>query len=860
MRLLILCLVSLIFATDLNTVIADDLLQSEKDIITWLDELGYQDFSKTPLIKVSTGSGVESGQEPSSIGFLIAENSADFTVVDLNGTRTTYTTKRADGTPKEAVQFEKLDLMKFVGERIVPRNSPHLSVENGATSKAFQNALLARTCAAKGHNKEAHALFQRAGLQRSFDREGKLFSLIDFLKKDQARTRMKHAILAFGDPKITRPELLRMFENFVQHFPESIHLERAKVFVESLKSMIQEDRDHLAKKLPPDSQLEGEALIAELIFQLRTQRGQQPLTWDLFSDEREAESPAARLISIGFDAMPQLIEAIGDQRFTRLVGYDIDLNCNRNVLRVGDCAAMIVSRTAGREFYRHTATGKRMTKDEAKLTKERVEAWWKEIQTKGEEQVLVEAVKAGDENSVHQAKILFEKFPNLAVDAIRSGLEKPKRALIGQSLISLLVDDGSDKAMELIRQQLTEGSELSIRVHAAKMLTQNGQSKLALDKMLHEWATLSASEKREHFDYDPRTGLAVFLLESGSANAVKGLFKQFAQLPANTQYGVIRPLLDQQLKMDPAYSKAVEAFLVDCLQLNKEVDGFGIDLYGTNRFGDQSLAGLRVCDFAGYVLTQHWPDSYACRLDGTEWDRDASRFAAINHWRQTNGMKPVKVPKPFVAVSIKNEITKPLVDKIFLNESGDASKKALAQLSQFGPGAIEAVKKLSQKIDGSHPFSYEVKQLLRDLPNTITVAQTGNELAAVKQSWLNRINALRGQTFSSEMLANLLADFTKERPCAGVRIKAIRDGDGNGITVTVIWEQELARVDAPSQNWYTSTNVQLGDESLENYVDFVGLEDAADVKNYQTLSKAVKKSLAKPDQAMRVSVSLIINE
>ena len=453
---------------------------------------------------------------------------------------------------------------------------------------------------------------------------------------------------------------------------------------------------------------------------------------------------------------------------------------------------MIVSRIAGRRFYRHTSMGKRMTRDEAESSKKQVEEWWKEIQTKGEEKVLVEAVKVGDQNSTMQAMVLFKKYPDSAIDAIREGLAKFKEASVSQRMISLLINDGSDEAMEVVQQQLTEGSELSIRVYAARVLAQNGRSKLALERMLHEWANLSTPKQRELFNYDPRTGLAAFLLESGSANAVEELSKQFAQLPANTQYGVIASLpLPGGLQKDPAYLKAVEAFLIDCLQITEEVDSFGTRIYGTDRFGDQSFSGLRVCDFAGYVLTQHWPEFYACRLDGTERDRDTNRYAAINHWRQANGMKPIKAPKPFVVVPVANEITNPLVNKIVQNESDDASKKALAQLRELGPGAIEAVKRLSRKIDGSHPFAYPVKQLLKDLPNTITVVQIGDEPVSNKESWLKRIAALEGQTFSSGLLVNLLVDFAKERPCDGVRIKAIRDGDGNGIAVTVNWVQEL---------------------------------------------------------------------
>ena len=47
MRTLIFLFVSLLISTfQLKTVEADELLKTEKELIAWLDELGYQDLSK----------------------------------------------------------------------------------------------------------------------------------------------------------------------------------------------------------------------------------------------------------------------------------------------------------------------------------------------------------------------------------------------------------------------------------------------------------------------------------------------------------------------------------------------------------------------------------------------------------------------------------------------------------------------------------------------------------------------------------------------------------------------------------------------------------------------------------------------
>ena len=865
MRTLIFLFVSLLISTfQLKTVEADELLKTEKELIAWLDELGYQDLSKAAVVNVATGQWYKSGDEPEKntyiIGFLTAEEGENFTVVDLTGEQTTYA-KKVNVAPFEAVFFERQDLKEVVKARLESekKNKPddHWARFGEMTSEPFETVFLARACASQGLNKEAHELFELANRQwKERDRE-KAISLIEFLKKDQAHTRMWRAVLAFGTPKISRPKLLAQFEDITKHFPESKHVERAQKTVDLLKKMIEEDKAHAAKQILPLDELEGEALIAELIYQLRNQNGQQwsqPGACNIFLDERGEESPAAKLVTLGFPAVPQLIEVLEDQGFTRSVGYHRNFYFSHHVLRVGDCAERILCRIAGRNFYQRTYTNGAMAKDgQATSIKKQIEAWWKEVKTKGEEQVLVEAVMTGDDNSSNQAQVLVKKYPDSAVEAIRKGLAKSTREWTSKRLIAVLAQHGSDKAEELIRQQLLNGKKLPIRITAAQALMRTGRSQLAIERMLHEWKNYSPDATRDYSFDDPEGQIAVFLLHAGSSQAVKSVTERFPELLARTKFEVINSLSDADLNLDQAYVDAVEAFLVESLQATDEVSMSG-------SYGDQSFSNPRVCDIAGYVLTKNWPEIYSCRLDGTERERDAERFTAINHWRSANGLKPIKVSKPFVVKLIPNEITAPLIEKIASNESKDACEKALKQLAKLGPGAIEAAEKLSSKIEDSHPFAKQVRQLTMDLPNTITVTSMDNKSETVTQAWLVKVPQLKGQTFSSEMLIGLLTEFAKERPCAGIRVKAIRDGNDNGVELNVEWIGTPAKRGGSQQSWNKDVNVMLGRQHLNHSVGSSSLDYATKSGSYGDLKAAVDKSLASPDKHMRVVVSLVIDE
>ena len=121
------------------------------------------------------------------------------------------------------------------------------------------------------------------------------------------------AVLKFGTPEVSRAELLDEFRRFKKNFPDSQHIERAQDTAELLEQMVREDKEHAQLKQPPFDEMTTEQQVAELIFQLRDQNGQQwgqPGSCDFFNDSRGAESPASQLLEIGFDAVPQLIEAI----------------------------------------------------------------------------------------------------------------------------------------------------------------------------------------------------------------------------------------------------------------------------------------------------------------------------------------------------------------------------------------------------------------------------------------------------------------------------------------------------------------------------------------------------------------------
>lgn len=91
----------------------------------------------------------------------------------------------------------------------------------------------------------------------------------------------------------------------------------------------------------------------------------------------EDDSPALRLANKGYAAVPQLIEALDDDRLTRSVECWRSFVYSHKILRVSDCAEQILKRIAGRSFY--DGTGR---KSRAEVVKEKASAWYAEEQRK----------------------------------------------------------------------------------------------------------------------------------------------------------------------------------------------------------------------------------------------------------------------------------------------------------------------------------------------------------------------------------------------------------------------------------------------------------------------------------------------
>src|SRR5207249_3824033 len=108
-------------------------------------------------------------------------------------------------------------------------------------------------------------------------------------------------------------------------------------------------------------------------------------------------------------------------------------------------------------------------------SKKRVEAWWAELLKKGERQVLIEGTVKGDWDSMASGRLLRQKYPDAALDALPKGIAAASDEWVKTDLTRSLAELKSPAAVAALRAQL-KAPTLRGRVAAASELSALGHA------------------------------------------------------------------------------------------------------------------------------------------------------------------------------------------------------------------------------------------------------------------------------------------------------------------------------------------------------------------------------------------------
>ena len=380
-----------------------------------------------PFVEVSTGNWVwNRGKQrnTSTHGFLLADEKKRFRVltVDLRS-KWYYRTPRATKA-HAAVGYIAKPLKVRVRE--LAKSLARLCVAEGKVTQTLGEAPVHHTITLEGlfvawQCRKRDILPSARVLTRSvLEVDGSPYQRI---REELRRTHQWHLVAGIGDPRLSWKDHLERYTLFSKRFPTGGQARWNKHAIRVLRRMIADERRR-SRRYSEDS------AIDQLIHDLRTQCGAEAETLgscDIFLDPRGEKSPAHRLEKLGYAAVPSLIEALADDSFTRSVGISLQLEITKCPRRVSDCARAVLERIAHRTFE-DRPWGPRLE----------IASWWREIQTKGEKQALIDAVKRGDDHAYPQALFLIEKYPDAAAGALSDGIHDAQNKSVAARLTGLL--------------------------------------------------------------------------------------------------------------------------------------------------------------------------------------------------------------------------------------------------------------------------------------------------------------------------------------------------------------------------------------------------------------------------------------
>jgi hypothetical protein len=577
--------------------------------------------------------------------------------------------------------------------------------------------------------------------------------------------------------------------------------------------------------------------------------------WSGFESQqlnKDAPNPAVELKKLGYDALPQVIAHLDDDRPTRCVGfwrnYAPDSYYN---LTYGDCCQQIFEAIALQSIYERKSTSGYPVRDgQGEQCKERAEKWWREFQAKGEKQVLVEATRQGNRDSYENAERLVKQYPEVAFEPLRDGIRSAEEGWIRSNMLNYMRKLHDERVVGFLREE-AKGPDLYPRVNAMEGLLERGHDE-AVGLLVADWMKLDF-EKTDPFRSDGPERLLAALIRCGSEKAIAALAARWKTTPLDWRHHCLEGLRDAKSDFArkpfaPAANKAVEDLLVSCLADREESD-----------------RRRRTCDLAANALAVRWGDPRLFDLSAPLSVRNRRIVEVENVWRKKQGMDALPVPEPRRIPPVADAAVAPHLRAIVETSSLDAQRDASVAIERLGLGALPQLSKALASLPKDDPARERLSKLAGRLACIVSEIRFSEDSVAKPAAMLKATDSLKNRPLTPKALVELFVAVHRLVPAesGGMVIALDRDGDNTGVQLEI---RVLPRRDPADGGVVhlrrTEEVVVDGQELLSSMAATVGLDqptrsewESAEWKGLvSALGKALEASPEKPFQ-VRVGVT-----
>jgi hypothetical protein len=793
-------------------------------LFEWFSTLGFPDVKNARFVRYPHGFDGKPLKVHFEHGFLLGESKDAWTVLTLD-LRQKQVTKKPVYPPNRPAGWacHGEDLRAFATATLAKEAKPESDKDEDfgywRHSKTTRLFLLGWACWRQGLDEPSARLFQLVTDLR--DRKLGLSPGIATLKRriaaDVAHEEFTEAQFDLSRDECPREKVLARLESIPKKFPGLETVSWAQEMARVLRPMVQEDRVHAERERlqKPFTARSRKEQIAELIFQLREQHGKSFSLHDrvdIFAGFRSrGESPAQRLFKIGYDAVPQLIDALSDERFSRTLDFKIDLNEPRlsfryHVLTVGDCALQILERLARRQFFKDSKSHLSQRPRLIAAVKEHALRWKaefdRELKQKGERQVLIEGMQSADGAGTYLAEPLLAKYPEAAISALAAAARKATDKHVMLEFVTLMDRKAGKELIPTLLEELKTSPSLDERITVATLLLKHQRSD-GVVPLIKEWKQSSTRSVPS----DTLVELAFYLGKCGKADAVAALALGLDQRPAKVRLAAVgsvarndsievigrslnylaflyqgagRKSLLPEYKGDAALSAAIVKLLIGELQDTEPAGD------GPGRWGDTKFSDPRIADVAAQVLHELDPGRFPFDLSAPPAGRDRQRVLLVNAWRKTRNLPELPVEKPRSIPPVAEQKLMPLLDRL-QQAKADARDAAERDFERLGPGAVSGILKRRDQLKAADPFRSNLERLARRVAHTVVEIQFAERSLKPSGKVAARIDALKNKPLDTATLVGLVIGLTNELtlPVHGCRLHVSRLGPGSGVVVRV---------------------------------------------------------------------------
>lgn len=504
---------------------------------------------------------VENRENGPGYGFLLKEDKQEIQLLTLGFTTRTLRKEMLSAISDFSLEAYARTVIKMNSEEVLAARADSLLRQPNA---GWQLEYPPRThtfiCAwllhRRGSSKLAAETYQRArrfsyddryetSIRRRAGLQGRNFR--STLAAQIETTLLNRANLLSDWAQLPRTELLVPFERIHRCFPDSPNAERTKEIITTLQLMIAEDQRRQPLSAEEIARLPVDQQAAEWVYQLRDAVGVRGSGGFWHLSHRPLEE-------IGYPAAPALIKALDDEHFTR------------GGARIGHAASLILRNITLEDFGgpvgRGTSSLAMLRKSSAKQL---AEAWWQERQQIGEAAQLVKGVERGDQSSATKAHYLIRRYPHLAADAIRKGMQAATNIYARTGLVEKLVDLRTPKAKAYQWREMKEGPTLSSRKICAQSLFFQKHRRESVAAMLGEWRNRNRWLAENSNFYL----LLEFLLTCDDAAVIREIHSDYTSLSPYLRSLILRQLAAYRSLMGamdtPRYSAPTRAAVFELL-------------------------------------------------------------------------------------------------------------------------------------------------------------------------------------------------------------------------------------------------------------------------------------------------------